>query len=129
MSCSYYLNLYSFISRQQGCALKFSEEWVIWLKLVMRVSVVSIKILQDSLNSYPIAKKYFQTAYEKELYLSGYTPYNSDIHYYLGMIAVKEGRKMDAILAYMDLKNAYDGSGDISARKVELYKAIRKMDE
>ncbi len=87
------------------------------------------KIYYDKYKNSARAKKYFQTAYEKELYLSGYTPYNSDIHYYLGMIAVKEGRKMDAILAYMDLKNAYDGSGDISARKVELYKAIQKMDE
>ena len=87
------------------------------------------KIYYDKYKNTGRAKKYFQTAYEKELYLSGYTPYNSDIHYYLGMIAVKEGRKMDAILAYMDLKNAYDGSGDISARKVELYKAIQKMDE
>lgn len=87
------------------------------------------KIYYEKYKNTMRAKKYFQTAYEKELYLSGYTPNNSDIHYYLGMIAVKEGRKMDAILAFMDLKNAYDGTGDISARKVELYKAIQEMEE
>jgi tetratricopeptide (TPR) repeat protein len=87
------------------------------------------KIYYDKYKNTGRAKKYFQTAYEKDLYTTGYTPYNSDIHYYLGMIAVKEGRKMDAILAYMDLKSSYDGSGDISARKVKLYKAIQKMDE
>ena len=87
------------------------------------------KIYYDKYKKTGRAKKYFQTAYERELNLSGYTPYNSDIHYYLGMIAVKEGRKMDAILAYIDLKNTYDGAGDINARKVELYKAIQAMDE
>ena len=75
------------------------------------------------------AKKYLQTAYENSLALTGYAPYNSEIHYLLGMIAIKEGRKLDAILAYMELKNTYDYTPNGNDKKVELYKAIQKMDE
>jgi len=45
------------------------------------------------------------------------------------MIAVKEGRKLDAILAYMDLKSTYDNVSLSNERKLSLYKAISKMDE
>ncbi len=51
------------------------------------------------------------------------------MHYYLGMIAVREGRKLDAILAYMDLKNTYDSGYELNEKKLELYKAIKEMDE
>lgn len=53
------------------------------------------------------AKRYFKEAYERELSLTGNTPYNVDLHYYLGMIAVSEGRKLDAIMSYLDLKGIY----------------------
>lgn len=87
------------------------------------------KIYYEKFNKTKLAKKYFQKAYEKELFLNGYTPYNSDLNYYLGMIAVKEGRKLDAILSFMDLKNSYDGGADGNEKKLTLYKAIRQMEE
>ena len=87
------------------------------------------KIYYEKFNNTGTAKKYLQKAYEKELGYSGYTPYSSDLHYYLGMIAVKENRKLDALLAYMDLKNSYDGAANINEKKVSLYKAIKEMEE
>ena len=42
---------------------------------------------------------------------------------------MKEGRKLDAILAYMDLKGTYDNGPDSNEKKVNLYKAILKMEE
>ncbi len=75
------------------------------------------------------AKKYLQKAYEKELLMTGNTPYNPDLLYYLGMIAVKEGRKFDAILAYMDLKSIYTYSAGESEKKAALYREIVKMEE
>jgi tetratricopeptide (TPR) repeat protein len=88
------------------------------------------KIYYEKYKNTKRAKRYLQAAYERELLLTGYAPYNGDVHYYLGMIAVKEGRKLDAIMAYMDLKNSYDTSGEnLNDKKRELYKAIRKMEE
>lgn len=87
------------------------------------------KIYYEKYNNTGTAKKYLQTAYENSLALTGYAPYNSEIHYLLGMIAIKEGRKLDAILAYMELKNTYDYTPNGNDKKVELYKAIQKMDE
>lgn len=75
------------------------------------------------------AKQYLKKAYERELYLTGNTPYNVDLHYYLGMIAVKEGRKLDAIMSYMDLKGIYGYAADDNEKKMKLYKAITEMDE
>ncbi len=75
------------------------------------------------------AKKYLQKAYEKELLTTGSTPYNLNLLYYLGMIAVKEGRKFDAILAYMDLKSIYSYSAEESEKKAALYREIVKMEE
>ena len=75
------------------------------------------------------AKKYLQKAYEKELLMTGSTPYNLNLLYYLGMIAVKEGRKFDAILAYMDLKSIYSYSAEESEKKATLYREIVKMEE
>ncbi|MEO6695589.1 MAG: trypsin-like peptidase domain-containing protein [Ignavibacteria bacterium] len=75
------------------------------------------------------AKQYLKKAYERELYLTGNTPYNVDLHYYLGMIAVNEGRKLDAILSYMELKGIYGYAEDDNEKKMKLYKAITNMEE
>jgi len=75
------------------------------------------------------AKRYFKEAYERELSLTGNTPYNVDLHYYLGMIAVSEGRKLDAIMSYLDLKGIYGYATEDNEKKMRLYKAISKMDE
>ncbi|MBK8549721.1 MAG: trypsin-like peptidase domain-containing protein [Ignavibacteria bacterium] len=87
------------------------------------------KIYYEKYKNRKLAKKYLQKAYEKELFMTGNPPYNPDVHFYLGMIAVKEGRKLDAILSYMDLKNAYDAGTGIYDLRLELYKAINKMEE
>lgn len=87
------------------------------------------KIYYEKYNNIHSSKKYLQTAYEKELYLTGNNPNDSDINFYLGMIAVKEGRKLDAILSYMDLKNSYDDGNKLYDKKLELYKAIKAMEE
>lgn len=88
------------------------------------------KIYYEKYKDYEVAEKYLRTAYEKELALTGYTPANADLHYYLGMIAVRDGRKMDALLSFMDLKNSYDANyGETNDKKVKLYKAILKMEE
>lgn len=87
------------------------------------------KIYYEKYKDYSKAKKILDAAYEREMNLYGTTPYNIDMLYYLGMIAVKEGRKFDAILSYMDLKNVYGTTPEDNKKKTDLYKAIKKMDE
>ncbi len=87
------------------------------------------KIYFEKYKDYSKAKKILDAAYEREMNLYGTTPYNLDMLYYLGMIAVKEGRKFDAILSYMDLKSIYSTGADDNKKKSELYKAIKKMEE
>lgn len=75
------------------------------------------------------AKRFLTKAYEKELTSYGYTSYNPSLHYYTGMIAVQEGRKLDAIMSYLELKGIYTYTEEDNKRKLELYKAIQQMDE
>lgn len=84
-------------------------------------------IYYEHYKEYGKAKKYLNKAYEKELLYYGYSTYNFDIHYYLGMIAVAEGRKFDAILAYLELKNVYTYTLEENQKKLKLYKAIQRM--
>ena len=86
------------------------------------------KIYYEKLKNYSKAKRYLELANEKEIALYGSYPSNLDIYYYLGMIAVKEGRKLDAILAYMDLKSVYTYTAEDNEKKLKLYKAIKKLD-
>ena len=87
------------------------------------------KIYYSDLNNKRKAKHYFKKAYEKELLLTGAAPYNADLYYYMGMIAVDEGKKLEAILAYMELKNVYTYNFDDNEKKIKLYNAISKMQE
>ena len=87
------------------------------------------KIYYEKYNNYSKAGKILDFAYNRELSLYGYAPYNFDLLYYQGMIAVKEKRKLDAILAYMDLKNTYGSGEDDNKKKAELYRLIKKLDE
>ncbi len=87
------------------------------------------KIYYEKYKDYNKAKKIFETAYERELNLYGSAPYNIELIYYIGMIAVNEGRKFDAILAYMDIKGIYASGVDENKKKVDLYKAIKQMEE
>ncbi|MBN8570999.1 MAG: trypsin-like peptidase domain-containing protein [Ignavibacteria bacterium] len=87
------------------------------------------KIYYEKYKDYSKAKKILETAYERELTLYGSAPYNLDLLYYIGMIAVKEGRKFDAILAYMDIKGIYVSGVEENKKKADLYKAIKNLDE
>jgi tetratricopeptide (TPR) repeat protein len=82
----------------------------------------------DKLKDNAKAKKYLEIANEKEIMSYGSYPSNIDIYYYLGMIAVDEGRKLDAILAYMDMKSIYTYTPEDNQKKLKLYKAIKKLD-
>ena len=78
---------------------------------------------------YNDARRYIEEAFEKT-FLDEYS-YGSyfDLHYYRGLIAVKEDKKMEAMLAYIDLKNTYTYTKEESEKKLALYKAIKKMEE
>jgi tetratricopeptide (TPR) repeat protein len=73
------------------------------------------------------AKKYlFEALFRNEmLYDYGYG--NIDLYYLLGMIAVKENRMTDAMLVYIDMKKLYLYNKEDKLKRLELLKAIRKM--
>jgi S1-C subfamily serine protease/thioredoxin-like negative regulator of GroEL len=77
---------------------------------------------------YEKAKKYLLSAYERSELYSDYATY-VDLYYLLGMIAVNEGRKYDALMAYIDIKRAYSYTTEEKKKKIELYKAILEMDK
>jgi tetratricopeptide (TPR) repeat protein len=86
-------------------------------------------IYYEKFKDYKKAKKFLTVANEKELASTGSSAYYVDVHYYLGMIAVKEGKKLEAILSYMELKNIYTYSPEENDKKMKLYRAIQKMEE
>lgn len=85
-------------------------------------------IYYEKFNDYAKARKLLEKANDREFEAYGTASYNVDIHYYLGMIAVREGRKLDALLSYMELKNIYTYTPEDNAKKLKLYKAIKKLD-
>jgi tetratricopeptide (TPR) repeat protein len=86
------------------------------------------KLYYEKLNKKKLAKKYFEDAYEKEISNSGYSPYNVELYYYMGMIAIDEGRIYEAMLAYMEMKNIYSYQQEENEMKLTLYKAIKDFD-
>lgn len=87
------------------------------------------KIYYTKYNDLKKSNKYLQKAYENELLSTGATPYNFDMIYYLGMIAIDEERKLDAIMAYMDLKTVYTYDAESTQKKIDMYKKILSMEE
>ncbi len=87
----------------------------------IQLGIINYKKLKD----YRKAKYYLTRADDRETITNG-TTYYVDIPYYLGLIAIKEGKKMDAILYYMELKNIYTYSAEDNQKKLELLNAIRK---
>lgn len=83
-------------------------------------------IYYKDLNNKELAKKYFNAAYERDL-MSGYSSYNVTALYYIGMMAIEEGREMDAMLAYLELKNIYTYTPEETKMKLDLYRALKKM--
>ena len=80
----------------------------------------------DKYNDYRMAKKYIEAAYDREMSVYGNT-YYTDLPYYLGMIAVKERKKFEAMLYYMDLKSIYTYTPEENIKKAKLLKALREM--
>jgi tetratricopeptide (TPR) repeat protein len=78
---------------------------------------------------YKAAKKYFDMATEK-IFLEEYSYGNYiDLYYYKGLLAVREGRKLEAMMNYIDMKNTYTYTKEENEKKLKLYKAILKMEE
>lgn len=77
------------------------------------------------MDDYRKAKEYLNKAYEKEITAYSST-YYVDLPYYLGLIAVKEGKKFEAMLFYFELKNIYTYTPEDNAKKVALLKALSK---
>jgi hypothetical protein len=50
-----------------------------------------------------------------------------DIPYILGLIAVKERKRFEAMMYYMDLKSIYTYTPEENKKKVLLLKAIRTL--
>ena len=83
-------------------------------------------IYYNKFNDYRTAKKYIEAAYDREMSVYGNT-YFIDLPYYLGMIAVKERRKFEAMLYYMDLKSIYTYTTEENKKKSDLLKALRDL--
>lgn len=86
------------------------------------IGVIYYKYLDNK----ELAKKYFNAAYERDI-VSGYSSSDAAALYYIGMIAIEEGREMDAMLAYMELKNMYTYTPEETQMKLDLYRALKKM--
>ncbi len=87
------------------------------------------KIYYEDYKNLEKASQYLDKAYSYTLNGESYAPENSLVHYYRGMIAAMEGRKFEAILSYLELKNTYDYSIDATKRRQTLYEEIRKFDD
>lgn len=84
-------------------------------------------IYYDKFKNFDKARRLLEKANEIEISTYGYSSYNVDLHYYIGMIAVHQKRKLDAILAYLELKNIYTYTNEDNEKKLKLYKAIQKL--
>lgn len=93
-----------------------------YTKAYSEIGVIYYKHLDNK----ELAKKYFNAAYERDI-VSGYSSSDAAALYYIGMIAIEEGREMDAMLAYMELKNMYTYTPEETTMKLELYRALKKM--
>lgn len=85
------------------------------------------RLYYEKYKDYKKAYDYLITALEKEIMNYGSATSDIDLHFYLGMIAVKEGRKIDAVLAYLDMKNIYTYTPEDNNKKLKLYREIIKM--
>jgi tetratricopeptide (TPR) repeat protein len=82
-------------------------------------------IYYEKMKDYRKAKEYLNAAYEKEM-TSYSSTYYVDLPYYLGLIALKEGKKFEAMLFYFELKNIYTYTPEDNAKKLALLKELRK---
>jgi tetratricopeptide (TPR) repeat protein len=82
-------------------------------------------IYYEKLHDTRKAKQYLSQAYEREITLYSST-YYVDLPYYLGLIALKEGKRFEALLFYFELKNIYTYTPEDNAKKLALLKELRK---
>jgi tetratricopeptide (TPR) repeat protein len=85
-------------------------------------------IYYKQFNDYKKAKKYLTEALIRNDLLYEYGSGNIDLYYILGMIAVKEKRKLDALLVYIDIKKLYLYNKEDKMKRLELLKAIQGME-
>lgn len=83
------------------------------------------EIYYEKFKDYRKAKEYLNRAYEKEI-ISYSTTYEVDLPYYLGLIALKEGKKYEAMLFYFELKSIYTYTPEDNDKKLKLLKELRK---
>lgn len=77
---------------------------------------------------YKKAKTYLTEALLRNDMQYEYGSGNIDLYYLLGMIAVKERRKLEALLVYIDMKKLYLYSKEEKQKRMELYKAIQSLE-
>ncbi|MBN1634360.1 MAG: trypsin-like peptidase domain-containing protein [Ignavibacteria bacterium] len=90
------------------------------------------KIFYENKNDVKEAKKYLKKAFDKSINESTYGYYGSeyvDLFYLLGTIAVKEEKKTEALLYYLELKSIYTYTPEEFEKKNKLYKALLNMDD
>lgn len=93
------------------------------------LALVQLGKIYYNRKNYREAEKLLNQAYEEELLNSTFYSSVPDLYFYRGMIAVNRGKKLDAILAYLELKGIYTYSEEDNQKKIQLYKAISEMDE
>jgi tetratricopeptide (TPR) repeat protein len=77
---------------------------------------------------YNKSKKYLTEAMIRNEMIYDYGTGNIDLYYLLGMIAVKENRKIDALLVYIDMKKLYLYNKEDKLKRIELLRAIQAME-
>ena len=86
------------------------------------------RIYYEQIKDFDMSKSYLSKAYIKEL--NNYYSYgNIDLLYYLGMIAVKEKKKTEAVMYYNDMKSTYKSKEEEIKKTIELYNHIQGMRE
>lgn len=85
-------------------------------------------IYYNHFNDYEKSKKYLMEAMIRNEMMYDYGTGNVDLYYLLGMIAVKEKRKLDALLVYIDMKKLYLYNKEDKLKRIELFKAIQAME-
>ncbi len=74
------------------------------------------------------AKTYLTEALIRNEMVYDYGTGNIDLYYLLGMIAVKEKRKLDALLVYIDMKKLYLYNKEDKLKRLELFRAIQGLE-
>ena len=87
------------------------------------------QIYYENKNDFQIAKKYLLLAVDKNDETYMYESEYKDLYYILGMIAVSENKKTEAMMYYMYLKDIYTSEKDYKDKQKNLFKAIINMEE